>query len=167
LGAWLLCVESDPIGYMGKKPSKRRKESRAVTQPAASAPLCPYCGITNSEKSAVSFMDQLFRSHAELCAALRLAGRQMSGLEKQSHESLERIRKVLKRADNIRKALKRPDEMLDGPRVVYDLVADAPSPFRAYSSEEPMDDDPARKGDQRKSRLIRPHSQYVVRFPAG
>ena len=30
--------------------------------------------------------------------------------------------------------------MLDGPRVVYDLVADAPSPFRAYSSEEPMDD---------------------------
>ena len=153
--------------FMGKKPSKRRKESGAVTHPADTAPLCPYCGITNSEKSAVSFMDQLFRSHAELCAALRLAGRQMSGFEKQGGESLEKIRKVLKRADNIRKVLKMPDETLDGPKKLYDLVVDAPSPFAAYSSEEPMNDGPTRKGAQRKSRLTRPHSQYLLRFPSG
>ena len=75
-------------------------------------------------------MDQLFRSHTELCATLRLAGRQMLQFEQQADESLERIRKVLKRADNIRKALENPPSNCQRRPSTWmeELVVDAPIP---------------------------------------
>lgn len=168
MGSMRRATSSEHMGK--KKPLKQQAQDPDATPLEEEALLqCPYCGTTNSEKSALSLslMDQLFRSHTELCAALRLAGRQMSGLEKQSAESLETIRKVLRRAGNIRNALKRPDELPDGPKNVYDLVVDAPSPVAAYTAEETIDERPTRKAVPRKNRLMRPRSQYVLRFPAS
>jgi len=155
---------------MGMKPSKRRKPSRAVSQPREAAPLCPYCGTANSEKSALSDMDQLVRSHTELCAALRLAGRQMLRFETQGDGSLERIRKVLKRADNIRKVLEIPDESREAVknlRNIEEIVVEAPAPAAERSPDQVVDDGSNRKSVQRRTRLTRPHSLRVVRFPTG
>jgi len=155
---------------MGKKPSKRRKPSRAVTEPREAASRCPYCGIANSEKSALSLMDQLVRSHIELCAALRLAGRQVLRFGAQSDESLERIRKVLKRADNLRQVLKIADESPEAVknlRNIDELVVEAPTSAAERSPDQGIEDSPMRKIVQRRTRLTRPNSLRVVRFPTG
>ena len=155
---------------MGMKPSKRRKPTRAVTEPRAAAPRCPYCGITDSEKSALSLMDQLVRSHTELCAALRLTGRQMLRLEKQGDGSLERIRKVLKRADNVRKVLEIPDESREAAKNlknIDEVAVEVPTPASEYSPDQVVDNGSKRKSVQRRTRLTRPNALRVVRFPTG
>src|ERR1700678_3071557 len=89
---------------MGKKSSKRRKQGRTTIQPGETALLSLFDGIPQDDKSILSLMDSLFQSHAELCTALRLAGRQLLRVEDPGAESLEKIRNVLKRAANVRKA---------------------------------------------------------------
>ncbi len=155
---------------MAKKPSKRRTPARAVIEPHEAAPRCPYCGTTNSERSALSLMDQLFRSHTELCAALRLAGRQMLRLEQQGDGSLERIRKALKRADNVRKMLEIPDESraaIKNLKNIDEIVVEAPPSAAECSPDQGIENSPMRKNVQKRTRLTRPNSLRVVRFPTG
>jgi hypothetical protein len=141
---------------MGKKPSKRRKQSVVVAQPPAESHLCPFCGIANREKSALSLMERFFQSHAELCVALRSAGRQLLRFEKQADQSLERIRRVLKRADTIRKALRIPNELPETLKSMDELSVVAPAPVSEYRAHA-----------QRKTRPSRPHPQPILKFPTG
>lgn len=134
-----------------------------ATQPGEVAPQCPYCG-THSDKFALSLMDQLFQSHAELSAVLRLAGRQMLRFEMQGHESLERIRKVLKRADNIRQVLESSDEPAQPGKPQYELRVNAPTQVSEYGSEQILTG-PIRKSPQRRKHPISPHPQRIFRIP--
>ena len=145
---------------MGKKSSKQRKPSHTLTPPQAQL-RCSNCGTVNGAESAFSFMDQLLRSHAELCQALRLTGRQMLRFEKQDDESLERIRQVLKRADNMRKMLQNPDESTGALNAMAQnqLIMDAP--------RQTLKDSPVHGSAKRRSRLTRPRSPRIIRFPAG
>jgi hypothetical protein len=147
---------------MGKKLSKRRKEIRLVTKPGEAAAPCPYCGTTHSAKYALSLMDQLFQSHAELSTVLRLAGRQMLRFEMQGHESLERIRKALRRADNIREALESSDEPPQAGKTPYELRVNAPTQVSTYGSEQILSDAPIRKTPQRRKR---PGGTVIFRVP--
>ncbi len=115
-------------------------------------------------------MDQLFRSHTELCAALRLAGRQMLRLEQQGDGSLERIRKALKRADNVRKMLEIPDESraaIKNLKNIDEIVVEAPPSAAECSPDQGIENSPMRKNVQKRTRLTRPNSLRVVRFPTG
>jgi hypothetical protein len=160
----MVLASSCSLRNMSKKPSKRRKQSLVVTQPAEAATQCPLCGLANSEKS-LSLMDQLFRSHVELCAGLRLAGRQILRFENQDDQSLRKIRGVLKRADNIRKALIGPNDLPEALNNTYELGVEPTTPVSEFSSHQ--NDGPVRKSGQKRSRLIRPNSLRIVRFPTG
>src|ERR1700727_1785394 len=149
---------------MGKKLSKRRKEIRVVTKPGDVAPPCPYCGTTHSAKYALSLMDQLFQSHAELSAVLRLAGRQMLRFEMQGHESLGRIRKALRRADNIREALESSDEPPLAGKTQFELKVNAPT-LVEYGSEQILSSGPIRKSPQRRKVPVGPQLQRIFRIP--
>jgi hypothetical protein len=146
---------------MDKKLSKRRKQIRVVTQPVEAAPPCPYCGTTHSEKFALSLVDQLYHSHAELSASLRLAGRQMLRFELQGHESLERIRKVLRRADNIREALDSSDEPRLAGKGQFELTVKAPTLVAEYVGEQVLSAGPIRK----RKHPVRPQLQRIFRIP--
>lgn len=154
------------LANMGKRSSKGRKQGRAVKEGEAQL-HCPYCGTANNEKSALSLMDQLFRSHFELCAALRLAGRQMLRSEKSGDGSLEKVREVLKRGDNIHRAVARsnglPDVLRDPDQI--ELVAEALLSASDNGSGQVITEPPARKGVLKKARLKRPHSLRVIKFP--
>ena len=136
-----------------------------VTKPGDVAPPCPYCGTTHSAKYALSLMDQLFQSHAELSAVLRLAGRQMLRFEMQGHESLERIRKVLRRADNIREALESSDEPPLAEKTQFELKVNAPALVSEYGSEQILSSGPIRKSPQRRKAPIGPQLQRIFRIP--
>jgi hypothetical protein len=152
------------LGKMDKKLSKRRKQIRVVSQPVEAVPPCPCCGITPGEKFALSLMDQLYESHAELSAALRLAGRQMLRFELHGHESLEKIRKVLRRADNIREALESSDEALLAAKPQFELKVNAPT-LVEYSGEQILSAGPIRKSTQRRKEPIGPQLQRIFRIP--
>ena len=154
---------------MGKKSSKRRKQTEAAAQSRQVQPRCPYCGTIDSEKSALSLMDQLFRSHAELSAALRLAGRQILQFEQHGDESLERIRKVLRRAENVRKMLQSPNESPEGLKNVEQdkLEADAPAPAPEHSPDKAVNEAQVRKSVRRKPVHPRQRSLRIIRFPIG
>ena len=153
---------------MGKKTSKRLKASRADTQTPDASSRCPYCGITKSEKSALYLMDRLVRSHTELCAALRLAGRQMLRFETQNDGSLERIRKVLKHADNMSKVLEMPEEAWGAARNLRNIdefTVEAPTSAAESSPKQGTEDNPIRKSVQRRPRRTRLNLPLVVKFP--
>lgn len=153
------------LAIMGKKLSKRREHNGAVTQQGQAQSQCPYCGTTNNEKAALSLMDQLLRSHTELCVTLRFAGRQMLQFEQQADGSLETIRKVLKRADNMRKALQNAKELPEAfePVNAEELVVEAQSP--APGVEKIVSEAPRRKGVQKRTRLASPRSLRIISFP--
>lgn len=71
---------------------------------------CPHCGTADHGQPAPFFIDQLLQSHTELSTALRLAGRKILRYEAEDDGSLEKIRKVLKRADHIRQGIREPAE---------------------------------------------------------
>jgi hypothetical protein len=142
------------LAIMGKRSSKGSKPRRVVTDPREAQIHCPYCGTVNADKSALSLMDQLSRSHAELCAALRLVGRQMLRFEKQADGSLEKVREVLKRADHIRKALQSPDGLPDAlQKTDQEKLVRTRKPAAAIGKNAP-------KG-------ARSRSLHIVRFPAN
>jgi hypothetical protein len=139
---------------MGKRSSKRRKHVPATRQGEVQ-PNCPYCGTPEGEKAALPIIDQLLRSHAELCAALRVAGRQILRFEQPGDESLEKVREVLKRAENIRK-------VLETRGALPEIPAEAASEL---SAEPAMSDPPMRKPAPNKAHLDRPVSLRLIRFP--
>jgi hypothetical protein len=157
------------LAIMGKKSSRRRSQGQVVTQPGEAQPHCPYCGRMNNERAALSLMDQLFLSHTELYATLRLAGRQILQSDKQSHGSLEKIRKVLKRADNMRKALQSADELPETLKKMDqdELAVNAPETASEYGPDKAVNGGPAPKNVQKRTRLARPRSLRIIRFPTG
>jgi hypothetical protein len=136
-------------------------------EPEEALRQCLYRGATDAEKSALSLMDSLLHSHAELCATLRLAGRRLLSFEKPGDGSLESIRKVLKRADHLRKALNSPNELPETLNNGDELVADTSTSPSEHSDDSAVNDGPIRKSVQRRSRLVRPRAQRVLRFPTG
>ena len=114
-------------------------------------------------------MDQLFRSHAELSAALRLAGRQILQFEQHGDESLERIRKVLRRAENVRKMLQSPNESPEGLKNVEQdkLEADAPAPAPEHSPDKAVNEAPSRKSVQSRTHRARSLTLRIIKFPTG
>ena len=76
--------------------------------------------------------------------------------ERQEDQSLEKIRRVLKRADTIRKALRIPDELPETLKSLDELSMVAPEPVSEYSRHA-----------QRKTRPSRPHPQPILKFPTG
>ena len=130
---------------MAKKILKWRDQTRVAPQPRKSQPNCPHCGTIRNEKSATFLVDQLFQSHAELCTMLRSAGRQILRFENEDGGSLEKIRRVLKRADHIRQTLRGPDE-LPGRTIMPstdDLIVEAASSVSDYTSESVTEPSPA------------------------
>jgi hypothetical protein len=94
--------------------------------------------MVKSEEGASLLIDQLFQSHAELCATLRFAGRQVLSSGNRDVGSLERIRKVLKRAEQIRQTLGEPDELpatLLKPNKDH-AIEDAPATGYGYTPEQ-------------------------------
>jgi hypothetical protein len=151
---------------MGKKRSKRRMGSRVVNQLGEAARQCPYCRIAKGENSDISLLDQLFRSHVELCEVLRLAGRQMLRFEQQGDDPLEKIRAALKRAEHVRKAMESADyspEALMHRKILSEL-ADVSAPVPRYHDGQPANDDPIPSNVQlhRRTRLTR-----VLKFPVA
>jgi hypothetical protein len=132
---------------MGKKSSKRRKQARTTIQPGETALPSLFDGMPYDDKSILSLMDNLFQSHAELCSALRLAGRQLLRVEQPGAESLEKIRTVLKRAANVRKALVGRTE--------------GPEPL----DRQIMDRAPIPKSVRKGTNPGRRQSPVVIRFP--
>jgi hypothetical protein len=149
---------------MGKKSSKRRKQGRAITQPGQAALQYPFDGLPKDEKVILSLMDRLFQSHAELCTALRLAGRQLLRVEEQGAEPLEKIRKVLKRADHVRKALIRLNEW---PETLDQMHQSVVASAAEYSADEGAEDVPIRKSAQKGNSPSRGQSSRVIRFPTA
>ena len=144
---------------MGKRSSKRRKQVPA-TRPGEVQPNCPYCGTPEGEKAALPLIDQLLRSHAELCATLRLAGRQILRFEQPGDESLEKVREVLKRAENIRKVLETRGAL---PEITADLASEL---ITEPAMTDPAMTDPAMgKPAPTKTHLNRPVSLRLIRFP--
>ena len=143
---------------MGKKSPKRRKPAAPAVAPSrGSLPECPYCGGTAQEQDPSSGLDGIYRSHAELCTALRLVGRQILRYQKQDEQNVEKIRRVLERADHIRKSLRIP-EPAETPDEMERVLA-AAAEFNAALADVPR---PAgSKRNSRRSRLNAP----VLRFP--
>jgi hypothetical protein len=149
---------------MGKKSSRRRKQGRATTQPGEAALQYPFEGLPKDEKVILSLMDRLFQSHAELCTALRLAGRQLLRVEEQGAEPLEKIRKVLKRADHVRKALIRLNEW---PETLEHMHKSVVASAAEFGTDQGAEDVPMRKSVQKGNGPNRAHSSRVIRFPTA
>lgn len=147
---------------MENKPIHQHAES-GVPVEKYDASHCAQCGTTNIEKVTLSLMDQLIRSHAELSAALRWAGRQMLRFERHDHHSLERVRGPLRRAENVRRTLSIPNELPEDPSDINDPPADTQA---VYSDGNLHVDGPPNKILQSKGRLSRSHDRRVLRFPA-
>jgi hypothetical protein len=148
---------------MGMKSSKRRKPGRAIAEAQEAAPRYPFDGILNDEKLILSLMDRLFQSHAELCTALRLAGRRLLRVEEQNSESLQKIRKVLKCAENVRKALMLNEwtERLENRHKSVVALADE------YNRNHVSGEGPIGQSVQEENSPSRRHSQGVIRFPSA
>lgn len=144
---------------MESKPSKLCEVSGVLIEKDSQASHCVHCGTAKLENLDLSLIDQLFRSHAELSAALRWTGRQMLRFEHHDHHSLEKLRGALRRAENIRRTL---NISADSPQ---DQKQTEESPASAQPVVSEYSDQPALK--KRKSRLSRSNSFGVIKFPRG
>jgi hypothetical protein len=142
---------------MGNRPRKGRKQ-RIVNRPDI-APEAPYRDPSEATKPVdLSLTENLLRSHAELCAALRLAGRQILRL-KGDQESLNRIRQALKNAETLRSMWKNPERT-----EAVIPASPAETGTEPVATEASQAANPDRK---RPGRLTRPHPHRVLRFPSG
>ena len=127
---------------------------------------CQHCGAASAETPALSLLDQIVRSHAELSTVLRWAGRQILRFEHPDHQALEKMRDTLKRAENIRRTLSvSADFAQDMKRVKHPLAADetAVAPTEVGQA---TDDEPVQEAMPKRTRLTRPRSLQILRFPA-
>lgn len=143
--------------------SKRYNQQTATSDEALFS--CPNCGSTE-QTAALALLEQLYYSHAELRATLRSACRQMLPLEKQGNRSLERSRKVLRRADRIHRMLSSPKELVDGLKP-EELHAETPALVSGLDLNTVIDSRPLPDAKQTRSRLMRPHALRVIRFPGS
>jgi hypothetical protein len=139
-----------------------------VIQANEAQPTCAYCGTTKSEKSALFLLDQLLRSQEELCATVRQVGRRMLRFEDQDDGSLDRIRRVLKRADNVRKSLRSLEELPEAPSAAIEATLEREvSGLASESRSGQLMPDVAVHKRVQKSRLSTPRSLRVIRFPSS
>lgn len=150
---------------MDNKPSNGHKKERSVSAPREDPIHCPVCGITNRERLGLDYLDQLLQSHDELRTILRLAGRQISQSETGSDQSLDRIRRTLKRASNIRQGLTMTEYALEPIEQVHDQGPESPTLDSPYSDDLPMTDSPLGNNVRRRRRLARPRALRVLSFP--
>lgn len=153
----------------GKKTLKRRKQGQGVKQPGAVHTHCPHCLTLDSEQSALSLVDTLYRSQTELCATLRLVGRQLLQFEEQDDGLLDKVRDVLKRAENIQQTVRSESVLSDAliEPALYGSGLEAETPIRvsAYSPAQVSGEGMMPKPGQRRSRLQRPHALRIIKFP--
>ena len=153
----------------GKKTLKRRKQSQTASHPGEVQTHCPHCLTSNSEKSALSLVDELYRSQTELCATLRLVGRQLLHFEQQGDGLLDKAREVLKRAEHIQKTVRSESVLSEALSLdaLYGngFAVEAPTPDSEYSTEQATGEDMLPKTGRRRSRLQRPHALRVIKFP--
>ena len=154
---------------MGKTSSKKRKPGLARTKPGEVRLLCHCCGTLKSDQSILTLIDDLLRSHAELCTTLRTAGRQMLRLEVSSDVPLEKVREVLKRGDHIRRALARSDRLKEGREStgLSKLVEETPESASDNNSVREITGSPKRNRTVKSSRVKRRRSPRVLKFPSG
>jgi hypothetical protein len=146
---------------MENKPSNLCEESGGLVEKDSQAPHCAHCGATKIENVDLLLIDQLVRSHAELSSALRWTGRQILRFEHHDHHWLEKIRGMLRRAENIRKTLNIPGDLPQDPKQAEELPLNA----QAAPSQHRDQRDP--ESTQTKNRFSRPHSLRVIKFPAS
>jgi hypothetical protein len=94
----------------------------------------------------------------------------MLQLDTQGKRPLDEIRKALKRADNILKALKNPGELpktQNGIAEEEELAVDVPALAAEVTPEKVVNEGPTRKSAERKTRLTRPRSLRLIKFPTG
>jgi len=147
---------------MDKRPFKGRGQTMS-TQTADTSLRCPQCGTTNGEKFTLSMLDALLKSHAELCTTLRQVGRHLLSFEDRGGQTLDKIRTVLKRAENVRKTLAVPNEKQEN----MDEMLSAPAAKALEPSVDSASEVPMRKSAQGKGRVTRPRSMGILRFPAS
>lgn len=154
-----------------KKTLKRRKQSRTASQLGEAQTHCPYCLTSNSDKPALSLVDELCRSQTELCATLRLAGRQLLQFEKQGDGLLDKVREVLKRAENIQKTMRSESDLSEALSVAavfgsgLAVETSMPASESEYSPDQATSEDMLPKTGRRRSRLQRPHALRIIKFP--
>lgn len=142
---------------MGEKTPKGKKR-KPVNRPEV-APDSAFSNETESINTLDSSLaESLVRSHAELCAVLRLAGRQILRLDG-DRESLEKIRQTLKKAEALRRLWRSPERK--DPAIP--VPVEAPAPEETVAPEN-VEEKPERK---RAGRLTRPHPHRILRFPPG
>jgi hypothetical protein len=146
---------------MESKPSNLCEVSGVLVDKDSQASHCMHCGTAKLENLDLSLIDQLFRSHAELSAALRWTGRQMLRFEHHDHHSLENIRGTLRRAENIRRTLNRSADSPQDLKQTEESQANTQPVVSEYSDQRDL------KSVQRKSRLSRSNSFGVIKFPRG
>ena len=147
---------------MAKRGSRRRKSSLIIMHGNA-ASRCPHCGATEAEKRALEILDGLARSQSELCTVLRLAARQLLQFVKDDDRSLERIRVVLKRAENIQRTIS-----LSEPEKDLDELQDSLAPSVAgYIPDLTLPETPTRIHKVQRSRLTRPFAHAVPKSRTG
>jgi len=152
----------------GKNTLKRRKQSQIVTRRGEIQPHCPYCLTSKSEESALSLVDELYRSQAELCTTLRLAGRQLLQFEKRGDGLLDKVREVLKRAENIQKTVRSASVLSetlsqDAP-YGNELAMEAPTQDSEYSPNQAVGATVMPETRRRRT-LRRPNALRVIKFP--
>ncbi len=109
-------------------------------------------------------LDSLLESHGELCATLRQVGRQLLHIENRGDHSLDKIRSVLKRAENLRRTLRISSEMQQGKDELFGAAET--SDFESNPGNAATEA-PSRETVQKKGRLTRPRSFDILKFPSG
>ena len=146
-----------------KRTSSRRPQGPLST-PGQLSSDCLRSGTKNKHKLDLAMLDRLFESHAELCTTLRLVGREMLHVDKHNRQTLDKIRRVLKQAENVRRALRMPNE---SPYGIDELPEAAGTSFLESKPAGTTNEARRRTSLQKKSRLSRPRSLGVVEFPSG
>jgi len=93
----------------------------------------------------------------------------MLQFEKQGDESLERIRRVLRRAENVRKMLQSPNEFQEGLKNAEQdkFNVDAAAPPPEHSPGKAVNEAPSRKSVPSRTHSARSRTLRIIKFPTG
>ena len=115
---------------------------------------------------------KLFRSHAELCKALRLAGRELLQFRDANSRSLARIRGALDAAESVRKEVRSADRLLK-----QTVSSQAHTPTKKLDQRKALEKSQSEPNRQtvdqidsgnarRRHHRTRTNSRRVLKFPA-